>query len=118
MKNGFILLFAILIISLSLQAQETYSRVKVFGTHQELQQLGDLGLPVDHGEYKENTWFMTDFSASDIGLLDSAGFTYEIVIPDVKAYYIEHSNDPLTKQDRSSCAAILQEFCSSCNGNE
>lgn len=86
MKKIYLLLTAVFAVGVS-WSQMNWSRVKVFGTHQELQQLGDLGIPVDHGEYKHDTWFMTDLSDEDIALLDANGFNYKIVIDDVISYY-------------------------------
>ena len=70
-------IFSLLIVFttvLSAHAQLNWSRVKVYGSHAQLQQLGSLGLPVDHGEYKYDTYFMTDLSNEDIAKLDQHGF--------------------------------------------
>ncbi|MFT4599896.1 MAG: carboxypeptidase T [Arenicella sp.] len=96
-------LIALLLLAQISTAQLSWSRVKIFGTDSELQQLGTLGLPVDHGEYKKNTHFMTDISSEDIALLDQHGFTYEIVIQDVKQHYKDQSYAPVTKDDRAAC---------------
>jgi carboxypeptidase T len=88
-------------------AQISWSRVKVFGTDAELSQLGALGLPVDHGEYKKNTHFMTDLSSLDIQKLEENGFDYEIVIQDVKAHYVNQNAIADFKSDeRASCPTV------------
>ncbi|MBD3636111.1 MAG: immune inhibitor A [Crocinitomicaceae bacterium] len=105
MKKLYLALAAIFIFSLQNWAQLTWSRVKVYGSEQELQQLGDLGLPVDHGEYKKDTYFMTDLSSADIAKLDANGFTYDIVIKDVKAYYVQQNTTAVSgsENDRAVC---------------
>lgn len=106
MKNIYSLLIAALCLNISI-AQDTWSRVKVFGTDAELSQLGTLGLPIDHGEHKSNTHFMTDLSATDIAKLDAHGFNYEIVIADVQAYYQDQTRPSTFKgQDRASCPSV------------
>jgi carboxypeptidase T len=88
-------------------AQISWSRVKVFGTDAQLSQLGALGLPVDHGEYKKNTHFMTDLSSLDIQKLEENGFDYEIVIQDVKAHYVNQNAIADFKSDeRASCPTV------------
>ena len=98
MKKTILLFLAIFVISFTINAQLTWSRVKVYGSHDKLQEMGDLGLPVDHGEYKYNTFFITDFSNEDIEKLDANGFIYEILIPDVKAFYVEQNLVEFTEE--------------------
>lgn len=88
MKNT--LLFCALLFT-GLGFSQTYSKVKIFTDATGLQQLAELGLPVDHGETKTGVFFISDFSESDIAIMQANGFSYEIVVPDVKAYYAEQS---------------------------
>ena len=87
----FITILLTLISSVSFSQQ--YSKVKIFANNDEFKELVNLGLPVDHGERKENTFIITDFSEREVQLLIDNNFTFEYVISDVKAYYAEHSND-------------------------
>ncbi|MEX1001023.1 MAG: M14 family zinc carboxypeptidase [Crocinitomicaceae bacterium] len=98
-------LFTVLLLCLShfLLAQEKYSRVKIYGNDSQLRQLGALGLPVDHGEYKKDTYFMTDLSASDIEIARNKGYICEIIIDDVQKHYIEQNLQPQQEGDRSVC---------------
>jgi carboxypeptidase T len=71
------------------QTQEKYSRAKIYldaGNHT-MSDLSALGLAVDHGEYKKNTFFVSDFSRHEIKKARKAGFKVEIVIADVAKYY-------------------------------
>jgi PKD repeat protein len=92
MKKLITLLFAV--ISTLSFAQSSYSRVKVFADALELKRLGDLGVTVDHGIFKEGTFFISDFSNLEIAIMNENNFDYEVLIEDVQAYYIEHMSDP------------------------
>jgi PKD repeat protein len=88
----FILLFSLLVSTISI-AQD-YSRVKVFGTAEDLYQLGQLGVTIDHGIKKEGHFFISDFSKEEIQIMQDYEFDYEILIPDVQAYYVNILNNP------------------------
>jgi PKD repeat protein len=92
MKKLITLLFAV-ISTLSI-AQSSYSRVKIFADALELKRLGDLGVTVDHGIFKEGAFFISDFSNLEIAIMNENNFDYEVLIEDVQAYYIEHMSDP------------------------
>ena len=51
-----------------------YSKVKIHTDSQGLQQLAELGLAVDHGEYKEGTFLISDFSEDEIQVMEQNGF--------------------------------------------
>ena len=55
------LFYALFFVSFSLTAQK-YSRVKIYTDANGLKQLAELGVAVDHGECKKNTFFISDFS--------------------------------------------------------
>lgn len=82
----FLLVTAIL-FNLNLFAQEHYSRAKIWTTNQQLSTLSELGIPVDHGTFKKNTFLISDFSKEEIALARANGFDVDIIIEDVKSYY-------------------------------
>jgi hypothetical protein len=84
-------------------SQEKYSRVKIFGTDDQLYLLGDLGLAIDHGEHKQNTYFISDFSATEIEKIKNNGFSYEILRDDVSAYYVLQNLEGTKNGYKSSC---------------
>lgn len=88
----YLLILSLVSVFVSIAQQPQYSRVKIYGDAQELGRLGNLGLAIDHGEYKENTFFISDFSSYEIETIESNGFKYEILIDDVKAYYVDQNN--------------------------
>ena len=73
------ILSLLLFFSNSLLSQ-VYSKVKVFANEYEFTELVNLGLPVDHGDRKKNTFIITDLSELDIATLDDNNFRYEIII--------------------------------------
>lgn len=75
--------------SSSAQQQVGYARVKVNTNSVSggLRQLGAQGIAVDHGEVKEGQWFISDLSEREITILAERGYTYDVLIPDVPAYY-------------------------------
>ena len=96
-------LFSFLLVMLSLYnyAQETkYSRAKIHLDNKEktLKNLARLGLAVDHGESKRNTYFISDFSESEINTAKTNGYTVEILIEDVAAFYANQNKDQAVKK--------------------
>jgi carboxypeptidase T len=67
--------------------QESYSKCKIFTNDEGLIQLNQLGIAVDHGIRKKNTFFISDFSAKEIQLMTQNGFQVEILIEDVVTFY-------------------------------
>lgn len=66
---------------------QNYSKVKIYTDRAGLTELAEMGLAVDHGVWKNNTFFIGDFSESDIQALEGSAFEYEVVVEDVKSYY-------------------------------
>lgn len=82
-----LLLLSAILFNLNLFAQEEYSRAKIWTTNEELSTLSELGIPVDHGSFKENTFIVSDFSETEIAIARENGFEVDILIKDVKSYY-------------------------------
>lgn len=95
-----ILLFLALGLT-SIAFSQHYSKVKIYANNQDLVVLSALGLPVDHGVHKQNTYFISDFSDREILILDQSGIPYEVVVKDVKAYYAEQHS--LSQAKNNSC---------------
>jgi hypothetical protein len=76
------------ILTLCSIAQNNYSRIKIYVSQDAgMQQLAAAGIAVDHGEYRRGCCFTTDLSQQEIQKISTLGFNYDVVIPDVKAYY-------------------------------
>ncbi|MBI1835624.1 MAG: immune inhibitor A [Flavobacteriia bacterium] len=96
----FITILSMLIFSMAL-AQDQYSRVKIITDYEGLKLLSSLGIPVDHGIHKENTFLISDFSATQIQTIKNNGFEIEILIEDVKKYYVEQNNPNKPKIEKN-----------------
>lgn len=93
--------FAILLAS-SVNAQK-YSKVKIFTGSEGLRFLAEQGLAVDHGTMKRDVFFITDLSELEIETLDQNGFNYEILIDDVKKFYVERNKNPENDEKNATC---------------
>lgn len=80
---------------------QNYSRVKVFGTNEELIKLGNLGVTMDHGIRKEGLFFISDFSKEEISIMQTYGYQYEILIADVESYYVDILNNSSKESENS-----------------
>ncbi|AEA42195.1 M14 family zinc carboxypeptidase [Fluviicola taffensis] len=84
-----LLLFSFLLSCLA-YSQE-YSRAKIFADSKGLQTLAELGIAIDHGTIKRETFFISDFSKDEIKQMREVGFEVEILIADVQTYYVNRN---------------------------
>jgi carboxypeptidase T len=100
-----LLLFSFL-LSCWAYSQE-HSRAKIYADSKGLQTLAELGIGVDHGTVKRETFFISDFSQDEIEQIRAAGFEVEILIADVKAYYVNqnltHSGKKPEAEKNATC---------------
>jgi carboxypeptidase T len=84
------LFFANLTFSQKINGIEKYSQVRIYAkSDYDFQKLGNAGLFLDGGIYKEGTYFETWFSESEITMLKNSGVPFEITIDDWIKYYTE-----------------------------
>ena len=105
----FILTLTIFLTTIQLSNAQKYSRVKLFANEQELINLSNLGVPTDHGVRKKGTFLITDLSEQEIQVLNTYGYTYEIEIDDVQAFYINRLGKPNNEE-------LKNEDCSGLSG--
>jgi carboxypeptidase T len=107
--------FALLLVTLGANCffsqQEKFSRVKIFADNAGLNKIAGLGVCVDHGERKYNTWLITEVSQMEITAIKKAGYQLEILIDDVVQHY-ESQNSSAEKNGSG-----LQINSTSCNDN-
>ncbi len=97
-----LLAFTILCFSARAQKQEQYSRAKIyFDDAHTFTNLAAIGIATDHGEYKKNTFFISDLSAGELKQVKNAGFRTEILIDDVVKYY-QRQNSTKKGQKKST----------------
>lgn len=95
--------FSITLFISSFSFTQEYSRVKILAGSEGLKQLADAGVTVDHGTYKQETFFISDFSAAEIQTMQQLGFNYEILIEDVQKYYVDQNSESST-QKNATCS--------------
>ena len=76
-----LLTFSILFCLTQIYAQD-YSKIKIYINSEGLQRLAELGLPIDHGEWKKDYSFTSDFSAEEIEVIASNGFLFDVIHQD------------------------------------
>jgi carboxypeptidase T len=91
MKKSLSLLF-FFVSSIVFAQTEKYSRIKIYADEIGIIELAKAGLSFDHGEMKQGLWFSSDFSESEISIVKSKGYKYDVLIDDVKQYYKEQNN--------------------------
>lgn len=95
-----------LCLTTSAQTNEKYSRARINLDNQHtINGLARLGLAVDHGEHKKNTFFVSDFSASELKQAREAGYKVDIVIDDVQKHYREQNKKKEAKTTATSCVS-------------
>lgn len=105
-------LFSLFLIALAISAlaQEQYSKVKIYTDDFGLQQLMQLGVGIDHGQREKGEFFISDFSASDILIMEANGFVIDILINDVSSYYQDRNNNPEPRENRAdNCSGTSPE---------
>ena len=102
MKTSLLLLM-LFCASNFLFSQLNYSKIKIFANHEQMQSLKELGIAIDHGSIKKDTWFIADLSNEEIELLDLNNYQYEILIADVKTYYQNRSQNLSLEEERDDC---------------
>ncbi len=99
-----VLSLSVLVLSATAQKKELFSRAKINLDNQHtIAGISALGLAVDHGEHKKNTFFISDFSQSEIDLARKAGFKIDILIPDVSKHYRDQNSQTAAKTTAAGC---------------
>lgn len=98
------LLFFALLSSASIVNAQQYSRAKIYANSSDLQKLAEMGVAVDHGTIKKETFIISDFSDLEIQLAKDAGLTVEILIDDVQAYYVNQNKGQQAEEKNTTCS--------------
>ena len=102
MLKPLISVLLLLFITISSFSQDKYSKTKVWLNDMSLHELQELGVCIDHGVHKQNVFYITDLSEDEIQTAKQAGFTCEIIIDDVSAYYKKRNENALQKGTNAS----------------
>jgi len=86
-------LLILLISSASFAQQELHHRAKVYyNSYEQFKQIQEAGVSMDHGYHKKDVSFESDFSVKELRTLSSIGVAYDIIINDVKQFYLDQNN--------------------------
>ena len=93
MKKILIILFTLFITNAFSNKKELYHRVKIeYSNSIEFNKLLNSGVCIDHGIHKKNEYFESDFSETELLILNELNFEYSIIINDVSAFYKNRNN--------------------------
>jgi len=95
------LLLSIIILSISLlsfenvnsQVNEKYSRVKVYASKTQLNDLHARGIAFDELAVKTDTYFIGDFSAREIALMKEAKIRIEVITDDLTQDFLKRNKE-------------------------
>ena len=105
------ILFAAVLFVVSTVSAQKFSKVKIYADRDGLVQLFNEGIPVDHGYRKSGQFIITDLSEQDIQRVAALNYQYEVVIDDVKKYYVQQNSYPAQPKN-ASCSGTSTR-CSS-----
>ncbi|MFM8596388.1 MAG: M14 family zinc carboxypeptidase [Flavobacteriales bacterium] len=114
MKSLLLLFF---VFTASLLFAQDYSRLQVNVANGELKLLADLGVAVDHGFYKEDKYFIADFSSAEKAIMDQHNVKYEVLISDLEAYYEAILNPEKPSSTAIEANTFDQEKNTTCNNS-
>ncbi len=105
-RVGLFLLFLIF-ITFNINGQvEKYSRIKIhFDNGKTMQQLAALGIEVDHGQHKLGRFFVSEFSSTEIALLQKNKFHIEVLSKDIVAEFLEKNKNFQNAPNRGDIAS-------------
>lgn len=109
MKINIYYLIVFLFFAFEVQSQ-SYSKCKIYTTGEGLLELHQLGIAVDHGIHKKNTFFISDFSNQEIQKMRQHGFQMEVLIDDVVNYYQTRPSNAIRNEN---CTSVSNSYYSS-----
>ncbi len=91
---------------------EIFHKARIFIQSQaDLIILNDLGLSMDHGHKKTNTYIESDFSEQEIELAETHGFMVDVLVEDVAQYYRQQNLRPISRSTENTvCQSGSQEY--------
>ncbi|MEC9108634.1 MAG: hypothetical protein VX472_03660, partial [Bacteroidota bacterium] len=94
MKKALFITISLLFFSFAnSQESELYHKVKInYISSENFDRLVQSGIPLDHGIHKKNQYFESDFSESEIQLIEKLNIDYNIEIYDLKSFYKNRNN--------------------------
>ena len=87
------LLVCITLTCFSQSFEEKFQRAKIYySDSQQLSQLENLGVAVDHGKHKKGYFIISDFSTTELTIARDNGFKFDILIDDLEQHFLTQNN--------------------------
>ncbi|MDC0230833.1 M14 family zinc carboxypeptidase [Aureispira] len=115
MKFLIFLTLNIFLVCISFGQQEKFSKIRIYFDDRSPADLLQLGVTCDHGNHKPSIFFESDFSQSDIRLLDLHGFRFDVLIDDVVTYYQDQNTEVELRSNSCNPAGPASEFSQPAN---
>lgn len=110
-RYSFYSIAGILLLCLStLSAQTTWQRARIYCSPESRALLASTGIAIDHPVESNKKWITADLSDQEIQLAKDAGFTIEILIPDLKSWYKEMNSAAAKNISKTSAMPIPPGF--------
>ncbi|MEE4178688.1 MAG: M14 family zinc carboxypeptidase [Bacteroides sp.] len=87
MKRLFTLSLFVLLTMAAAAQQPVYSRLKINMEGRELRELAELGVDTESMEYRPGLYVIGEYSEKEQDRIAGAGFSFEVLIEDMSAYY-------------------------------
>ena len=98
MKKSIYLFILFFGVSLSINAQvEKYYKVSLHATPQEFKKVAELGVTVDHGEFRKGGYII-EISETELSILKNSGVKYDLLISDVAKYYVDRNKNSVNSK--------------------
>lgn len=102
-----LILWTCVLLQVNIFAQiDNYSKVKIWLLDKNIQ---DLPVHIDHASHKQGVWLISDLSASELQVVEDAGFKVDVLIDDVQTFYVERQSEAQTKAWKSA-TCLSDEF--------
>ncbi len=87
------------------QHTSTHKRAKIhLDEAHSLQQLSQMGVPVDHGIRKKGMFIISDFSTEEINMCIANGYEVTILHEDIKSFYKNQSREQSRNSRNTTCS--------------
>jgi hypothetical protein len=91
-------LFGMVFLNLNLFGQQGITKkIKIYGNHNELQNLMKKGVCLDHGDSKPGHWFTSYFSEWETAIIRQSGLKFDVLLEDASKQQLENKSNNNSK---------------------
>lgn len=104
------ILLSVILLFGGISFAQKYSKIRILTDNEGLRTLSELGVAIDHGIHKDNLYFISDFSETEVQIMEENGFDFEVLVDDVTL-------DFLQKNENSEIVPFKNATCSGSGGS-